>query len=64
MLIVGRAVAGLGAAGLVNGGLTILSACTPLEKRASMKHSMSKLFHNANMTAVYLGIVMGCKSLP
>ena len=38
MLIVGRAVAGLGGAGLSNGAMTILSACTPIEKRASMKY--------------------------
>ena len=36
MLIVGRAVAGMGGAGLMNGGLTIIAACVPLEKRASM----------------------------
>jgi len=33
MFIIGRAVSGLGAAGIMNGGLTILSACVPLEKR-------------------------------
>jgi MFS family permease len=38
MLIVGRAVAGMGAAGLMNGALTILSNSIPLEKRASMLH--------------------------
>jgi MFS family permease len=33
MLIVGRAVAGLGGAGIINGAITIVSSCTPLEKR-------------------------------
>jgi MFS family permease len=33
MLIIGRAVAGLGGAGLLNGGLTIISASAPIEKR-------------------------------
>ena len=33
MLIAGRAIAGLGAAGLMNGGLQILTNSTPLEKR-------------------------------
>ncbi|KAI1074271.1 major facilitator superfamily domain-containing protein, partial [Whalleya microplaca] len=33
MLIVGRAVAGLGASGIINGAITILSGCAPLEKR-------------------------------
>ncbi|KAF2084028.1 putative MFS transporter [Saccharata proteae CBS 121410] len=35
MLIVARAVAGLGAAGLMNGGLTIVAACLPNHKRPS-----------------------------
>lgn len=33
MLIVGRAVAGIGSSGLINGGLTIVSACLPVEKQ-------------------------------
>ena len=33
MLIVGRAIAGMGGAGLMNGAMTILSACVPLQKR-------------------------------
>jgi len=33
MLIAGRAVAGLGAAGLMNGGMQIMTNSTPLEKR-------------------------------
>lgn len=33
MLIVGRAVAGLGSSGLINGALTIIAACVPLVKR-------------------------------
>jgi MFS family permease len=33
MLIVGRAVAGLGAAGIITGAITIISSCAPLEKR-------------------------------
>lgn len=36
MLIVGRAVAGLGGSGLMNGGLTILAACAPPEKRPAL----------------------------
>ncbi|KAK6955838.1 hypothetical protein Daesc_003482 [Daldinia eschscholtzii] len=36
MLIVGRAVAGLGAAGIINGAITIVSSCTPLEKRPAL----------------------------
>ena len=33
MLIVGRAIAGLGAAGIINGAIMIISGCVPLEKR-------------------------------
>lgn len=33
MLIVSRAVAGLGSAGLMNGALTIIAACVPLRRR-------------------------------
>lgn len=33
MLIVGRVVAGLGAAGISNGAITIMSSCVPMEKR-------------------------------
>lgn len=36
MLIVGRAVAGIGVAGLQNGSLTIVATAAPLQKRASM----------------------------
>lgn len=32
MLIIGRAIAGTGAAGLINGALTILSACVPTQQ--------------------------------
>ena len=35
MFIVGRTIAGIGGSGLATGGLTIISACVPLEKRAS-----------------------------
>ena len=33
MLIIGRAVAGLGASGLVNGAITIISSAVPRERR-------------------------------
>ena len=36
MLIVGRAVAGMGSAGLVNGALTIIAGCVPMPKRPAM----------------------------
>jgi len=36
MLIVARSVAGLGASGLLNGGMTMISACLPKHKRPCM----------------------------
>ncbi|KAI1370090.1 major facilitator superfamily domain-containing protein [Hypoxylon crocopeplum] len=36
MLIIGRAIAGFGAAGIINGALTIVSSSAPLEKRPSL----------------------------
>ncbi len=33
MLIIGRAISGMGGSGIVNGALTIISACVPLERR-------------------------------
>ena len=35
MFIVGRFIAGFGAAGVATGGITIVSLCAPLEKRPS-----------------------------
>jgi MFS family permease len=36
MLIIGRAVAGLGGSGLMNGALTIIAAALPMHKRPGM----------------------------
>lgn len=36
MLIIGRAIAGLGASGLTNGALTIIAAIAPMHKRPGM----------------------------
>ncbi|KAK4187417.1 putative multidrug efflux system protein [Podospora australis] len=36
MLIAGRAIAGMGASGLMNGGLTIIATAVPLERRPSL----------------------------
>ncbi|KAK4168190.1 major facilitator superfamily domain-containing protein [Cladorrhinum sp. PSN259] len=51
MLIIGRAVAGLGVAGLQNGGLTILASAVPVHRRATMNGILIGLSQ--------LGIVMG-----
>lgn len=39
MLIIGRAIAGLGVSGLINGVYTIINVCLPLPKVPRMKAS-------------------------
>ena len=36
MLIIGRAVAGMGTSGLLNGTYTIIAGCVPIEKRPGL----------------------------
>ena len=42
MLIIGRAVAGIGGSGIQNGALTMVSAAVPLQKRGGMIQSLPK----------------------
>lgn len=51
MLIVGRAVAGMGASGIQNGTLTIIAAMVPMEKRP--------MFIGMLMGISQLGLVLG-----
>ena len=51
MLIIGRAVAGMGTAGLTNGALTIIAACVPLEKRP--------VYLGFMMSIAQIGIILG-----
>ncbi|KAJ8122846.1 hypothetical protein ONZ43_g1058 [Nemania bipapillata] len=51
MLIAGRAIAGLGAAGLINGAITIVSSCAPLERRPALL--------GITMGVQQLGLVLG-----
>jgi hypothetical protein len=51
MMIVGRAVSGLGAAGIMNGALTIIASVVPLHKRAQLTGIM--------MGCCQMGIVCG-----
>ncbi|KAF2425518.1 efflux pump [Tothia fuscella] len=55
MLIIGRAVAGLGGSGLTNGALTILGAAVPLEKRAAVLGIMFGLSQTGAIAAPLLG---------
>ena len=64
MLIVGRAVAGLGAAGIINGAITIVSSCAPLEKRpgeSNLLWARTVTVLIKTSTAALLGITMGRK---
>jgi MFS family permease len=51
MLIVGRAVAGMGGSGLINGALTIITASVPLRKRPLLLGSL--------MSVAQIGTVLG-----
>ncbi|KAK0120299.1 hypothetical protein ONS95_011705 [Cadophora gregata] len=55
MFIVGRTIAGIGGAGLATGGLTIISACVPLEKRATYVGFMMSV----GLLGTVVGPVMG-----
>jgi MFS family permease len=51
MLIVGRAIAGMGSAGMTNGALTIIAACVPLQKRP--------IYLGFMMATAQTGIILG-----
>ena len=55
MLIVGRAVAGVGAAGLFSGGMTIIGMSVRLEKRAIFIALLSSMFGIASIVGPLLG---------
>ena len=55
MLIVGRAVAGIGAAGLMNGALTIVAACVPMANRPTYLGIMI----STSQTGIVLGPLIG-----
>ncbi|KAH7410578.1 MFS multidrug transporter [Cadophora sp. MPI-SDFR-AT-0126] len=55
MFIVGRTIAGIGGSGLATGGLTIISACVPLEKRATYVGFMMSI----GLLGTVVGPVMG-----
>lgn len=62
MFIVGRAVAGMGGSGIVNGGLTILAKCVPMQKRGCKNCTLSiKAITDEATLIVYMGIMMGSK---
>lgn len=63
MLIIGRAVAGLGGSGISNGALTIITASVPLEKRPGTKLCYGNSSATLILSKVYLGIMLSGKFL-
>ena len=63
MLIVGRAVAGIGGSGIQNGALTIIAACVPSgeERRYDQFSLILQKVTDVLGFAAYLGFMMGCK---
>ena len=55
MLIVGRAVAGAGAAALFSGGMTIVGYSVPLRRRAIYIAALSSMFGIASVVGPILG---------
>jgi MFS family permease len=64
MLIVARAVAGLGSAGLMNGSLTIVSSSVPLHKSPCMSVIPINFDRQLTSTVALIGMMMGCKYCP
>lgn len=58
MLIVGRAVAGAGAAALFSGGMTIVGFSVPLRKRAIYIAMLSSMFGISSVVGPILGGVL------
>ena len=67
MLIIGRAIAGLGGSGILNGGYSLIHASAPLPKQPCM--CPQPLGRRPNTSAkwyvftVYLGVIMGVAQL-
>jgi MFS family permease len=57
-LIVGRAVAGVGAAGLLSGAAVIISYCVPLRKRAILMATLSGTYGIGSVTGPLIGGVI------
>ncbi|KAI0469717.1 major facilitator superfamily domain-containing protein [Xylariaceae sp. FL0804] len=55
MLIIGRVIAGAGAAGVVSGAFTIISACVPLEKRPLIIGMMMSVTQLGNIAGPIVG---------
>jgi MFS family permease len=67
MLIVGRAISGLGGSGLLNGAYTIISASVPIHKAPGLSFMVTGndwlLFLTNMCFLVYVGILMGVSQM-
>jgi MFS family permease len=64
MLIVGRAIAGIGSSGILNGAFTIIAACVPLVKRPGTFHWLVYNYSIVNIVPALIGSMMGGKLTP
>lgn len=55
MLIIGRAIAGVGASAIYSGGMNIIGYSVPIEKRAMYVASLSSMFGIASVVGPLLG---------
>jgi MFS family permease len=60
MLIVGRAFAGMGGSGIMNGAFTIIAGCVPMAKRPGMFPRKEKLVRRLTMLVALIGFVTAC----
>jgi MFS family permease len=58
MLIIGRAIAGIGGSGLMNGGFTVVGTVSPMGKRPRESFNYPPSLASSDCTAVYLGVLM------
>ena len=65
MLVLGRAVAGIGSSGMMNGGFTIVAIVSKPEKRASMNFPTRVLAELmiSNVSGIYNGLCLAWNGL-
>jgi MFS family permease len=63
MFILGRAIAGCGAAGVLNGAFTIIAASAPLDKRPGMKTRFALTDGFLIFPLVLMGTLIGIASV-
>jgi MFS family permease len=61
MLIVGRAIAGIGGSGILNGSFTIIAGCVPMPKRPGMSQVLALVIGYLTFLLALIGFVIGCK---